>query len=981
MLRIIASKSRDRAVRYYATSLAHGDYYLEQAQIPSRWFGVAAERLGLAGEVVADVFEALAYNRHPLTGDKLTPRDGPHRKVGYDFNFHCPKGVSLAYAITGDPAILKAFHDAVDVTMLDAERMVHTLVRVGGSKAKRPTGNLAWGRFTHLTSRPVDGVPDPHLHAHCFAFNMTWDDAESRWKAAEFSFVVTLAPTLERRFHERLVGNLRAAGYPAESREPYSELPLFSESTLQNFSRRTAEINAAAKARGVTDPKAKSELGAQTRKSKDTSLSWEELRAIWRVQVPEHEVKTVLEVIEQELSRERPAESERDAVHERPERTAEAENAAETSESESKGSQCHADSGPEENGRSTGQRSKERNARPICRFEKPSEAIAWAIQTATARRRVVSAQSVVRIAYAESDGRFDMQSLRTALHVRKELIWADRDGKYPKVALPLAAAVERDVLAAARKSIGKFRPIVWNDVQYMDRELLPDEMRAVSHVLQSADGIVLVSGPGSVANGHFLAEVANQAFHRHRSAVILTTKQAVADQLSGRDDQVDSLRMLPKGIRDGVVAMKKICSIFPHTKSASSVWSFLQATPENIPTDTQGRLVIVDDAAALGVELFGQVVDKCRELGARLVVTGDASSVPSFGSGNVISLLAKLGSFAHAVIGERRESNTESMREGLRNWTQKNSLEKLRRDGHVQEAPPLQSRQCIAEAYANDAARNARRRPRHRSSIAVTASTEEERDELTHAIRSELFERKILGHRRGNGGLVKRLIPMNWNEADKQDARRYLPGMLVRFNRGAGAFKAGEQVTVLGMARVVGGVLVSRGKGLPALLPLDKSDRFTVLRESKLRVHAGEKIRFVAGGLTRDREHHVKAGQVFEVKRVTRRGDIKLSNGWLVDRDFGWLEYGYTSTLSGLKGRRPDLLLASGVGERLMTRQKFEAVMNAGRDVLYYSSDVSELQKSVGRNVKQPFASELQRAAEREARRTRKTEREHEREF
>ena len=43
----------------------------------------------------------------------------------------------------------------------------------------RVTGNMVWAEFIHTTSRPVDGVPDPQLHAHCFVFNSTWDDQET----------------------------------------------------------------------------------------------------------------------------------------------------------------------------------------------------------------------------------------------------------------------------------------------------------------------------------------------------------------------------------------------------------------------------------------------------------------------------------------------------------------------------------------------------------------------------------------------------------------------------------------------------------------------------------------------------------------------------------------------------------------------------------------------------------------------------------
>ncbi len=37
---------------------------------------------------------------------------------------------------------------------------------------------MVWAEFIHTTSRPVDGLPDPQLHAHVFVFNTTWDEEE-----------------------------------------------------------------------------------------------------------------------------------------------------------------------------------------------------------------------------------------------------------------------------------------------------------------------------------------------------------------------------------------------------------------------------------------------------------------------------------------------------------------------------------------------------------------------------------------------------------------------------------------------------------------------------------------------------------------------------------------------------------------------------------------------------------------------------------
>ena len=120
-------------------------------------------------------FERLCDNLHPQTGEALTARTSSERTVGYDFTFSVPKSVSLLYALSEDQDILKAFRGAVDETMRDIETEMKTRVRKSGKDEDRATGNMTWAEFIHTTSRPVDGVPDPQLHAHVFAFNATYD--------------------------------------------------------------------------------------------------------------------------------------------------------------------------------------------------------------------------------------------------------------------------------------------------------------------------------------------------------------------------------------------------------------------------------------------------------------------------------------------------------------------------------------------------------------------------------------------------------------------------------------------------------------------------------------------------------------------------------------------------------------------------------------------------------------------------------------
>ena len=169
MLRVVASVSAGQAKQYYAQGLSREDYYSEGQEVIGQWQGLGAERLGLSGRVDQRSFDALADNLRPGSDESLTPRTKENRRVGHDFNFHCPKSVSVVYEQNRDERIFGAFKMSVTETMRELETDMKTRVRVRGENSDRNTGNLVWAEFHHFTARPVKGIPDPHLHAHCFA--------------------------------------------------------------------------------------------------------------------------------------------------------------------------------------------------------------------------------------------------------------------------------------------------------------------------------------------------------------------------------------------------------------------------------------------------------------------------------------------------------------------------------------------------------------------------------------------------------------------------------------------------------------------------------------------------------------------------------------------------------------------------------------------------------------------------------------------
>ena len=102
---------------YLENHLSANDYYAEGEKVIGHWQGKGAERLELSGEILPGdaAFAALRDNRHPDTGEKLTPRDGENRIRFLDFQCSAQKSVSIIAVTLGDERLLAA-HDRASAT-------------------------------------------------------------------------------------------------------------------------------------------------------------------------------------------------------------------------------------------------------------------------------------------------------------------------------------------------------------------------------------------------------------------------------------------------------------------------------------------------------------------------------------------------------------------------------------------------------------------------------------------------------------------------------------------------------------------------------------------------------------------------------------------------------------------------------------------------------------------------------------------------
>lgn len=273
MLRIVQASHTGNAKSYHEGMHEHEDEYTGAERARGVWQGKGADLLGLSGKIRQRDWEAMCDNLHPGTGESLTGRNRADRTVAYDFNYNCPKSVSIMASLGGDTRIEPVFRAAMRETMQDCQRDAETRVRRGGEAKNRVTGNLVWGEYVHYTARPVKGQSDMHLHGHSFVFNATLDPVEDIVKAVQFRNLKRHAGYYEALFLSRLAAGVRELGYDIRTKGRFWEIDGVPDRLVEEFSQRTQHINKVAAERGIVDPESKAKLGPRTRQGKASEMS------------------------------------------------------------------------------------------------------------------------------------------------------------------------------------------------------------------------------------------------------------------------------------------------------------------------------------------------------------------------------------------------------------------------------------------------------------------------------------------------------------------------------------------------------------------------------------------------------------------------------------------------------------------------------------------------------------------------------------
>lgn len=842
MLRITQNVHASGAKSYYSTA----DYYSEGQELTGQWRGVAARRLGLEGNVRQADWDALCDNRHPQTGKRLTPRRKTERTVGYDFNFHVPKSVSLLYATTRDERLLDAFRDAVDGTMRALEEEMSTRVRKGGKNENRRTGNLAWGEFVHFTSRPVGGIPDPHLHAHCFVFNTTWDEQEQSFKAGQFREIKRDAPYFEAMFHSRFAERLTELGLPIERRGKGWELAGVGKPLIDKFSRRTAQIEEMAREKGIENVGAKAELGAKTRERKQKNMSMAELGQVWRERMSGQELHA-LATLERKLG---------------------------------------GDAEPADEGAAV-------------------RAVEFAIDHVFARKSVVPERHLLAEALRHSVGQATVEQVTDQAR-QADLIVGQRDQR-AMVTTRRVLAEERQIITYARNGRGTCFPYRKRHDRFQRDWLNAAQKKAVKHILESRDRIIVVRGAAGVGKTTLMTE-AVETIEGAGIKVFAFAPSASASRGTLRDAGF---------------------------QNAETVATLLKS--EKLQKEAAGQLIWIDEAGQLGTQTMVELFALAERIDARLLLSGDRYQHGSVERGAALRLLEEEAGLVPAEVKEiqRQKGAYKEAVAALSEGRTAEGFRKLDALGWVREIGYAERYKQLAADYVEAVTRG--------KSALVVSPTHGEGRSITAEIRRSLQERCGLGN---DERTFTTLEHISFTDAERTDAALYAAGDVLVFHQNAKGFARGERL-----------VVTSNGP-----IPLDQSARFQVFRTGELKLSSGDIVRITHNGMTADGQHRLNNGSLYRIDHFDDEGNIVFENGWLIGKEFGHLAYGYVVTSHASQSKTVDRVFVGQASESFSasSREQFYVSNSRGREqVTIYTDDKAALFDAVNRSDDRLSATEF----------------------
>jgi conjugative relaxase-like TrwC/TraI family protein len=389
-----------------------------------------------------------------------------------------------------------------------------------------------------------------------------------------------------------------------------------------------------------------------------------------------------------------------------------------------------------------------------------------------------------------------------------------------------------------------------------------------------------------------------------------------------------------------------------------------------------GQVLWIDEAGLLSVKDMKRLFDVAKEQNARVILSGDSAQHNAVLRGDALRVLEENKAMPFATLSQIRRQTNETYRKAVSLISKADSIGKDGQTGLEAGLATLDGMGAIIETQGEERYKqiaadyldviSQRKYNGDYKTALVVSPTNAEARHVTDAIRETLRESGKLSAKERD---FTALRSCNLTEAERTDAANYLPGEVVQFHQNAKGFTRGERVTIKSAGSA--GVTVTRSNGSTALLPFTETSKAQVYRPEKLALAEGDKIRITQNGFTNETRRgalgikgkdRLNNGAVYEVEGFNKAGDIKLTNGFVIPKDYGGITHGYVVTSHASQGKTVDVSLVALGSESFAAanREQLYVSLSRGREaVRIYTDDKAEMFDAVQGSSARLSATEL----------------------
>jgi conjugative relaxase-like TrwC/TraI family protein len=878
------------AEKYFREHLQLGDYYSQENHALGEWTGLGAERLGLSGRAKEEQFLRLCYNQNPNTGVLLTQRmkttrwdfekmaEVANRRIFYDFTFSPPKSVSIQAFIAKDNRILDSHYRAIKIAVRELEQFAGTRIHQGLNTSERLTGNIVCAMFRHETSRALD----PHLHTHCVIFNATFDATQNRWKALSNYEMMQAKKYAENVYYHQLARDLRQFGYEIEN-NPRGDFEIkgVAGDLISRFSKRHNQIDASIEKLLKEKPglakgnlkELRSQIAQAERSRKMPDITLPELQRLWVSQ---------LTVAEKQSLRKLPNQS---------------------------------------------------NAKQQSSALTAQAAIQWAEAHVFDRRSVVRESEVWSAALEHGRGAdWTIEDIKAGTAAREYI----RNENAPsKITTREILSCEWEIVCLARNGRGKFA--AFNPRLNLSQELMPDQRKAVEHILGSRDFVTLFCGGAGTGKSHTLREVGNGL------------------QTAGNNFCV----VAPQ--RQQALDLKKS---FGDTQTVSEFLARRQMLP--------GSVVIVDEAGQIGGGQMRELLKFVKANQGRLILSGDTRQHGAVEASDALRAIERYAGLEAARLTKIRRQNpksgeTKSERKRIKQY--RAAVQKAQRGQYAESFDRLEKLGAVVECRTIDEQRERLvadylALAEKKKSTVIVSQTWAEIREINERIRIGL---QMAGLIDKNNSTVRANERLDLTEAQKRDKRFYPPNAVIIFNRATGDFAKGEVSRLLAATPTH---LLVKSEHREQKVSFKLLDRITVCQPVEMMLAEGDRLQLKANASLSNGKELVN-GELVTVKTANADGQIELSDGRVLPTSYREFTRGYAVTSYGSQGKTVQHVLFSDSTVKAATnnQQWLVTISRGTRAVKIFTQSKEQLRENVSRLGDRELALEFVKQDSMQARR------------